>query len=651
MSEIAAAPSGWRRHRLALVLFPLLALGVFAKPLLLGEVPAFRDHRDYFQPLRYYTAVELRSGHLPLWNPYSASGEPWLANPQTAVFYPPAWIFVVLPFPTAYVLFLALHLAILGYGTYLMLSLRVSREAAIAGAVALTFCGPIFSLIDISNNLTTFAWLPWVIWCALGEAPARRAGAVLALCFLGGEPFYAGMGAVLYALIVRRPGRIAATGLIAFGLSAIQLLPFLEMLRGSDRAAGLPRDQLFRDSASIGDWLRMAIPPQLTPDVIDLALSQHFISVVYIGMGTAILALVGVVVGRRKDVAAWLMLLTAAFAISIGPTLPPVASMLEHFPVTLFRYPARLIPIGALALAALAAIGWDRVRPARRQFDIAIVLLLLVEVLPYSTLLVDSAPFPPLAEPYGREIGATSKLMRVDNRAGSDRYAWIAGYLNLYERRFDTWSAAPVMSDRYGRWFMEAFGGTRFDLVDRFPAGWILSKREIGPRFEQVSEVRGVKLFRNRHALPMAALWTSVRGAGSPADALAGALDSRSGGDVFISPAPSLAPVTRRQIVPARVVELGGFEARVEIDTPLPGILVLMQQDAPGWQVSVDGNRARKLLADGNFRAVALAAGRHTVVWRYLPMSLIAGFAITLITLAFMQVDSFVKQRASRKVS
>jgi len=650
MREIAAAPSGWRRHRLALLLFPLLALGVFAKPLLLGEVPAFRDHRDYFQPLRYYTSVELRSGHLPLWNPYSASGEPWLANPQTAVFYPPAWIFVVLPFPTAYVLFLALHLAILGVGTYLMLSLRVSREAAIAGAVALTFCGPIFSLIDISNNLTTFAWLPWVIWCALGEAPARRAGAVLALCFLGGEPFYAGMGALLYALIVRRPRRIAATGLIAFGLSAIQLLPFLEMLRGSDRAAGLPPDQLFRDSASIGDWLRMAVPPHLTPDVIDRSLSQHFISVVYIGIGTAILALAGVIFGRRRDVAGWLLLLSAAFAISIAPLLPPIAAMLEHFPVTLFRYPARLIPVGALALAALAAYGWDRIRPGRPLFDAAIVLILLMEVLPYSSRLLLAGPFAP-AGGYPHEIGAKSKLLRVGNRVGADRSAWIAGYLNLFDRRFDTWSAAPVMSARYGDWFLAAFAGNRTDLVDRFPAGWILSQQDIGPRFEQISEVRGVKVFRNRHALPMAALWTSVRSAANPSDALAGALGPGSGADVFISPAPSLAPVTRRQIVPARVVELGGFEARVEIDTPLPGILVLMQQDAPGWQVSVDGKRARKLLADGNFRAVALAAGQHTVVWRYLPMSLIAGFVITLITLAFMQVDSFVKQRASRKVS
>src|ERR1051325_12073154 len=70
------------------VVIALAALLAFAKPLLTNQVPSFRDHSDYFQPLRWFTADELRHGRLPLWNAYSASGEPWLANPQTAVFYP-----------------------------------------------------------------------------------------------------------------------------------------------------------------------------------------------------------------------------------------------------------------------------------------------------------------------------------------------------------------------------------------------------------------------------------------------------------------------------------------------------------------------------------------------------------------------------------
>src|SRR5438132_6756306 len=104
------------------VVIAIVALLPFVPLLLRKEVPTFRDHSDYFQPLRWFTADQLRHGRLPLWNPYSASGEPWLANPQTGVFYPPSWLFVALPFSTAYVLYLALHLLLLGWGGYLLFS-------------------------------------------------------------------------------------------------------------------------------------------------------------------------------------------------------------------------------------------------------------------------------------------------------------------------------------------------------------------------------------------------------------------------------------------------------------------------------------------------------------------------------------------------
>ncbi|MGH9419894.1 MAG: hypothetical protein ACRD3J_07975, partial [Thermoanaerobaculia bacterium] len=85
-------------RRIAFAAITVLTLIVFARPLLRNEVFTFRDHGDYFQPLRWFTAMELQHGRIPFWNAYSASGEPWFANPQTGIFYPPTWLFVVLPF-------------------------------------------------------------------------------------------------------------------------------------------------------------------------------------------------------------------------------------------------------------------------------------------------------------------------------------------------------------------------------------------------------------------------------------------------------------------------------------------------------------------------------------------------------------------------
>src|SRR5688572_13307158 len=143
------------RHGFALWFLFAVASTIFLAPLMRGEVFTLRDHFDYFQPLRWFTADELKMGRLPLWNPYDAAGEPWMANPQTGVFYPPTWLFLILPFPAAFMLRLLLHLVVLAWGSYLFFARRASQGAAVVGAVALILSGPVLSLLDISNNLET----------------------------------------------------------------------------------------------------------------------------------------------------------------------------------------------------------------------------------------------------------------------------------------------------------------------------------------------------------------------------------------------------------------------------------------------------------------------------------------------------------------
>src|SRR5438874_11068678 len=188
-----------QHSRLPFLAITIVSLLAFSKPLLKNEVPSFRDHSDYFEPLRWFTADELRHGRLPLWNAYSASGERWLANPQTGVFYPPAWLFLVLPFAPAYNLFLALHVMLAGWGALLLFSRYASSGAALAAALALMFCGPTLSLLDVNNNLATFAWLPLVLWCAQAKVRPQLSALAVAMAFLAGEPFFAALGAMAFA--------------------------------------------------------------------------------------------------------------------------------------------------------------------------------------------------------------------------------------------------------------------------------------------------------------------------------------------------------------------------------------------------------------------------------------------------------------------
>lgn len=596
-------PAAFQRHRFALALLALLAVIVFLPALLKREVFTLRDHFDYFQPLRAFTAEELKAGRLPLWNPYSASGEPWLANPQTGVFYPPTWLFLVLPFETAYVLFLLLHLTILGWGAYLLFGRRAPPGAAMVGAAALMFSGPVLSLLDVTNNFATFAWIPLVLWCAL-ESTWRRTAVVLTLAFLGAEPFFAALAALM-VVIVRRRRDVVATALLAFGLSAVQLIPFLEFVAHSDRAGGMEDSLILRHSMQWRDWWNTVVPNAVTTE-------QQFIPVLYMGMGVIALAVIGIVFGLRAPAthiaaAGWLMLLMAAVAVSSGP------EWLSRLPLTLFRYPARLVPFAALAVAGLAVLGWQRLRGERRWLDLLIVLVIAADLLARARPLLETAPFRRDVVPYDASIGTTAKFIRFGEVEAAERALWMSGYLNLYDRRFDVFTAAPLASAPYVRMYRRLLREPRFDTFAYAGVAYILTTRQAPSPWQQVAHAGSVHVFRNLQAFPMAAHFT-----------------------------PGSSSVRRADW------SVGTSSAHITVNAPGDGIVVLRQQPARGWRVTVDGKRAEPLVIDGLFRGVSVGKGRHDILWTYRPPSFFIGAALTILTLATMQILAFVKRSRGR---
>jgi hypothetical protein len=69
-----------------------------------------------------------------------------------------------------------------------------------------------------------------------------------------------------------------------------------------------------------------------------------------------------------------------------------------------------------------------------------------------------------------------------------------------------------------------------------------------------------------------------------------------------------------------------------------PGTVVLADQFAAGWSVSVDGRAARPRRYDSVLRGVAVPAGRHRIVWRYRTPGLTAGALISLAGLVFAAI-------------
>lgn len=686
-----------------------LALVPFLPALIRGEVFTLRDHSDYFIPLHQYTTDQILAGELPLWNPLNGNGEQWLANPQTAVFYPPALVFLLLPFATAYVLFLALHVAVLAAGSFLLFRRWVDAGPAFFGAVCLSLSGPTLSLLDVSNNLRTFAWIPLVLWAALertgteSRLPVTVPCTLLALLFLGGEPFLALVGALLYSIIAvsrKRSGalrEIGQAGILAALLSMVQIIPFLGMLAGSDRASGFERELAFRESLHPADWSLLTLSPALSGGEGLIESSQSYIPILYAGTAVVFLALLGVAGALRRDAAhrsvvfAFTGLFAGVAVVAAGSHLGSAAEVLVALKVTVNRYPARLIPLGALAVCALAALGAHSLRmsgrgtraaalaalvalvaysvsnhdpvdpaavplaagllalqglllllmilkPDRLRLIVPLGLLVAADLLVAARPLLMTGPHPAELPAFVGGIEPSMKIARLpdlDRRSDSSRLDSLPGYTNLAAEVHNISTAAPVSDRRAMQLHDQALFTPDAALLRFMSVGYLITNRPLSaPGIAPLATSGAVRLHTLAGAWPMATLWKDLR----PLEAVLNSSESP-GAAIHLKPDGE-----------AHIQRMGSSEAVVRISTDAPAMLVLNQLDAAGWTVSVDGEPAEGLRMGGLFRAVRVPEGDHLVHWRYAPPFFTSGLMISLLTALFLVMMTIHLSRSARGV-
>ena len=210
------------------------------------------DITHAYLPWTEFLGRELRSGNLPLWNPYQMAGQPFLAMHVAGILYPPTLILsALLPAPRALEATALLHIFLAGFFTYLYARrIGLGLPAGVAGAIGYLLSGPILCGIYTPGYLIAAAWLPGVLWALhglLSEVRAKWAvwlAVALGCSFLGGHAqgllFIAQFG-VLYGLVglatltprpdlIRVLGLVALAGVVTVGLVAPQLFPALEFV-------------------------------------------------------------------------------------------------------------------------------------------------------------------------------------------------------------------------------------------------------------------------------------------------------------------------------------------------------------------------------------------------------------------------------------
>ncbi len=178
-----------------ILLIPCLA---FFHPLFKGKVPFTGDILYSFHPWLTYAAQNLQAGHLPLWNPFSTCGEPFLANPQTMIFHPGAIMFWIFPFAAAWPLFMLAHQALLFWAAALLVkhgNRDASRETVALAASVIAWGG--FSVIHWEFP-SAVATMPFVALVLLFSLSGHWIGLALAsaLLWTGGYSQFA-----IYALL------------------------------------------------------------------------------------------------------------------------------------------------------------------------------------------------------------------------------------------------------------------------------------------------------------------------------------------------------------------------------------------------------------------------------------------------------------------
>jgi len=192
--EPAHSPATWfTPARFALILALLLA-AAFADVLFGGRTFFFRDYGVLAYPTVFYQRVSFWRGELPLWNPLSNCGVPFLAQWGTMALYPGALLYLLGPLPWALGVFCLGHLFLAGLGTHLLAQRWTAHSfAASLAGLAFVFNGLTQSCLLWPNYTVALGWMPWVVLLAerAWAGGGRRlllAGGVAALQLLAGAP-------------------------------------------------------------------------------------------------------------------------------------------------------------------------------------------------------------------------------------------------------------------------------------------------------------------------------------------------------------------------------------------------------------------------------------------------------------------------------
>jgi hypothetical protein len=376
--------------------------------------PLMYDSLGQFYPWRKFASDSIHSGLLPLWNPYQFCGTPFVANSQSAIFYPGNLLFYILPTATAAGWNVFLHLILAASFMYLFLrGIGANQAAGAIAGVVFAFSTWEISWLHLPTFLATSCWLPLILHLTrqlfdnAALKPAIGMAVCIGLCLLAGHlqiAFYVLFAALQLAAfmtigLARRIGIRAAfpsaamwTGAIIVGtlLSGPQLIPTLELSRQSHRVVAPTNEgyKAYEGYSVDASGLATLFAPDFfnNPSRSDLVYFgkskgekqfNYAEGAMYVGLLPLALAAFALVRRKTSNLTPFLGLLAI---LSLLMALGTPIDRLFYFHVPGFGQsgsPGRALILWTFSMAALSGIGFNALSSGKEKSAIPAVLALL----------------------------------------------------------------------------------------------------------------------------------------------------------------------------------------------------------------------------------------------------------------------------------
>ena len=242
----------------AIVALSIAWLFVIAGPNNIQYAP---DYQSLHLIHKIFLKTTLLAGEMPFWNPYQMLGRPFLADPETAIFYPTTLLYLFLPLPAALLCTVFVHLFIAGnYIIELARKLEIHPVLQCVAAILFMLNGTLVMRLVLGQPPPFIALTitPWLLCATLAvlDAPNKKNYLKLiiplTLSFLAGHTqFYwihiIGLSLFILGYQIQKPERhqfvttlkslatFYGCVLVSLGLSGMQLIPSIEFFLHSHR--------------------------------------------------------------------------------------------------------------------------------------------------------------------------------------------------------------------------------------------------------------------------------------------------------------------------------------------------------------------------------------------------------------------------------